>query len=75
MNQQTLMKALSAYPAPKASDEFLWLHLSQAWQDEEAAPRGNVQELSDDDVSYAVSLMHMNTEKMLSITKFSWVAN
>jgi hypothetical protein len=69
MNQQTLMAALCAYPAPKASDELLWQVLNQAWRN--AAPVSQVRERSEDESS-AQSMMSMKTEKMLLITRRSW---
>ncbi len=66
MNQQTLMASLSAYPAPKASDEFLWRQLSQAWLNEKTARH--------DEESCIQSLMSQKIEKMLSVTRYSWAA-
>lgn len=71
MNQQ-MMAVLSAYPAPKASDEFLWLQLNQAWLSEELAQCHNVPKRLDDDLLGTQSLMPLNIEKILSITRFSW---
>ncbi len=71
MNQQTLMAALCAYPAPKASDELLWQLLNQAWRNEKSVSHRNVRGRSDD-VPCARSMMSMKTEKMLMITRRSW---
>ncbi len=67
MNQQSLMAVLSAYPAPKASDELLWQELKRAWRNDKAEqPR----EISGDDAAEA--LMSRRIEKILLTTRLSW---
>ena len=70
MNQQTLMTALSAYPAPKASDELLWRELTQAWRSEAFA-----RSTSDDEGLCTQSPMSRNLEKILSTTRSCWAAS
>jgi hypothetical protein len=75
MNQQTLMAVLSAYPAPKASDELLWRELTKAWRNEASARSRKVREISDDDEPCAQSPMTRNLEKILSTTRSYWAAS
>jgi len=75
MNQQTLMAVLSAYPAPKASDEFLWQELRQAWLNEGPAHHRIVRERLDDEEFCAQSAMTRNIEKILATTRCSWAAS
>ncbi len=65
MNQQPLMAVLSAYPAPKASDELLWQELKRAWRNDKAE-----REISGDDAAQA--LMSGRIEKILLTTRLSW---
>lgn len=75
MNQQTLMAVLSAYPAPKASDELLWRELTKAWRNEAFAHSRKVEETSDDEEVRAPSPMIRNLEKILSATRSCWAAS
>lgn len=75
MNQQTLMAVLSAYPAPKASDELLWRELTKAWRNEASARSRKAREISDDDEPHAQSPMSRNLEKILSTTRSYWAAS
>lgn len=72
MNQQTLMAALSAYPAPKASDELLWRILTQVWLDAEPEQQTDVEQRPDGEGPCAQSVMAKNLEKILSTTRSSW---
>lgn len=67
MNQQSLMAVLSAYPAPKVSDELLWQELKRAWRNDKAEQH---REISGDDATQA--LMSGRIEKILLTTRLSW---
>ncbi len=67
MNQQSLMAVLSAYPAPKASDELLWQEMKRAWRNDKAE---QCREICGDDAAQA--LMAGRIEKILLTTRLSW---
>jgi hypothetical protein len=70
MNQQSLMAALSVYPAPKASDELMWQELRRAWREEGGDDRK--EGASDVDATDAQCGMAQRIEKVLLITRLSW---
>ncbi len=71
MNQQSLMAVLSAYPAPKASDELMWQELRRAWNEDRDDDQ-KAQAISDDEAADARSLMSQRIEKILLTTRLSW---
>ncbi len=66
MNQQTFTTSLSAYPAAKASDMWLWQELSRTVLNDGSA---------EDDASKVCSLMSARLEKILLTTRGSWAKN
>ncbi len=60
MNQQNLISSLSAYPAPKASDMWLWYELGFGLD----IPRADEDEMR--------TLMSARVEKILLTTRHSW---